>query len=187
MDSYSGKCLVIDLTTRRAETRGLPESLLRSYLGGAGLGTRLLAEWVAPGTAPLSPGNVVVFASSALAGTVAPCSSNHATVTKSPLTGFLSDSVSSGHWALSLKRAGYDALIVTGAAESPAYLLVDDEIVHFNTAGHLWGRNSAETAEEIRRYVGDERVRVAAIGPAGERLIRYACIDDGYPLSHRGG
>jgi aldehyde:ferredoxin oxidoreductase len=187
LDSYSGKCLVIDLTTRRAETRGLPESLLRSYLGGAGLGTRLLAEWVAPGTAPLSPGNVVVFASSALAGTVAPCSSNHATVTKSPLTGFLSDSVSSGHWSLSLKRAGYDALIVTGAAESPAYLLVDDEIVHFNTAGHLWGRNSAETAEEIRRYVGDERVRVAAIGPAGERLIRYACIDDGYPLSHRGG
>lgn len=187
MDSYSGKCLAVDLTTRTAEIRPLPEHLLRSYLGGTGLGTRLLAEWVAPGTAPLSPGNAIVFASSALAGTVAPCSSNHATVTKSPLTRFLSDSVSSGHWSLSLKRAGYDALIVTGAAELPLYLFVDNEIVHFNTAEHLWGRNTPETAEEIRRYLGDERVRVAAIGPAGERLVSYACIGDGYPLSHRGG
>jgi aldehyde:ferredoxin oxidoreductase len=187
LDSYSGKCLVVDLTTRTAEIRGLPESLLRSYLGGAGLGTRLLAEWVAPGTAPLSPGNAIVFASSALAGTVAPCSSNHATVTKSPLTGFLSDSVSSGHWSLSLKRAGYDALMVTGAAESPVYLFVDNETAHFNTADHLWGRNSLETSKEIRRHLGDDRVRVAAIGPAGERLANYACIDDGYPLSHRGG
>jgi aldehyde:ferredoxin oxidoreductase len=67
------------------------------------------------------------------------------------------------------------------------YLFVDDEIVHFNTAEHLWGRDSLETSEEIRRHLGDDRVRVAAIGPAGERLVSYACIDDGYPLSHRGG
>jgi aldehyde:ferredoxin oxidoreductase len=187
LDSYSGKYLAVDLTTRRAETRSLPQDLLQRCLGGVGLGTRLLAEWVAAGTAPLSPGNAIVFASSALAGTVAPCSSNHATVTKSPLTGFLSDSVSSGHWSLSLKRAGYDAVVVTGAAESPVYLFVNDEIIHFNAAEHLWGRNTQETSEEIRRHLGDDRVRVAAIGPAGERLVSYACIDDGHPLSHPGG
>jgi len=187
LDSHSGKCLAVDLTTRRAEIRPLPQDLLRLCLGGVGLGTRLLAEWVAPGTPPLSPDNAIVFASGALAGTMAPCSSNHATVTKSPLTGFLSTSVSSGHWSLSLKRAGYDALIVTGAAESPDYVFVDDEIVHFNAAGHLWGMTTQRTSEEIRRHHGDDRVRVAAIGPGGERQVSYACIDDGYPLSHRGG
>ncbi len=187
MHSYSGKSLIVDLTARTAEIRGTPEGLLRSYLGGAGLGTRLLAEWTKAGTAPLGVGNAIVFASSALAGTVAPCSSNHATVTKSPLTKFLSDSASSGLWSLSLKCAGYDALIVTGAADSPVYLFVDNEIVHFNKADHLSGGSSQETSGEIRRHLGDDRVQVASIGPAGERLVSYACIDDGYPLSHRGG
>ena len=187
MHSYSGKCLVIDLTTQKAETRGLPEGLLRSYLGGVGLGTRLLMEWVKPGTDPLSPNNALIFASSGLAGTMAPATSNHALVTKSPLTGFLSDSVSSGRWSLSLKRAGYDAIVVTGAASSPVYVFVDNEIVHFGKADHLSGESSPRTSEAIRRSIGDDRVQVASIGPAGENLVSYACIDDGYPPSHRGG
>jgi len=165
----------------------LPDSLLRSYLGGVGLGARLLTEWARPGTNPLDSDNPIVFASSGLAGTIAPATSNHAVVTKSPLTGFLSDSVSSGRWSLSLKHAGYDALLIAGAASSPVYVFVDNEVVHFSTADHLSGESSPRTSEAIRRHIGDERVQVAAIGPAGENLVSYASIDDGYPPSHRGG
>lgn len=187
LHSYSGKCLVVDLTKQKAEVRELPQSWLRSYLGGVGLGTRLLFEWAKPGTDPLSPDNAMVFASSGLAGTMAPASSNHAVVTKSPLSGFLSAAVSSGHWSLSLKRTGYDALVITGAAPSPVYVLVDNEIVHFKKADHLSGRDCLQTSEDIRRHLGDDRVQVASIGPGGEHLVRYASISDGYPLSQRGG
>lgn len=187
MHSYSSKCLVIDLTEQKAVVRKLPESWLRSYLGGVGLGTRLLFEWVKPKTDPLSPDNVIIFASGGLAGTMAPASSNHAIVTKSPLTGFLSDSVASGHWSLSLKRTGFDALVVTGAASTPIYLLVDNEAAHFKKADHLSGKSAPQTSEEIRRHLADDRIQVASIGPGGENLVCYASISDGYPLSQRGG
>ena len=187
MHSYWGKCLIIDLTAQKSEVRELPQSLLRNYLGGVGLGTRLLLEWAKPGTDALSPDNPLIFASSGLAGTMAPASGNHAVVTKSPLSGFVSDSVSSGHWSLSLKRAGYDAVVITGAASSPVYVFVDNEIVHFHKADHLIGQGSFQTAEAIRRHTGDDRVQVASIGPGGENMVRYACINNSYCRATRGG
>src|SRR5512137_2496214 len=113
MNSYSGKYLVVDLTSKNTEVRELPERLVRDYLGGAGLGTRLLLEWSKAGADALSPDNPIVFACGGLAGTMAPASAGHAVVTKSPLTGNLSSSVSSGLWSLALKRTGFGALVVT--------------------------------------------------------------------------
>ncbi len=187
MHSYSGKYLVVDLTNQKTEVRELPERLLRDYLGGAGLGTRLLLEWSKPGADALSPDNPIVFACGVLSGTMAPASACHAVVTKSPLTGFLSSSVSSGLWSLALKRTGYDALVITGAASSPVYLFVDDGKVHFRKADSLMGKSCLQTEATIRREAGDSRVQVASIGPAGESLVRFATIKDGHRLPNRGG
>ena len=187
MNSYSGKYLVVDLTSQKTEVRELPERLLRAYLGGAGLGTRLLPEWSKPGADALSQDNPIVFACGGLSGTMAPASACHAVVTKSPLTGFLSSSVSSGLWSLALKRTGYDAVVVTGAASSPVYLFIDDAKVHFRKADRLTGKGCPQTEAIIRQEAGDSRVQVASIGPAGESLVRFATIKDGHRLPHRGG
>lgn len=178
MYSYWERCLVVDLSIEETRVEELPVSMLNGYLGGVGLGTRLLLEKSMPGTEPLSPDNPLVFASSGLAGTMVPTASKHAVVTKSPLTGFVGDSLSSSHWSLSLKRAGYDALVVTGAAASPIYLFIDDDIIHFRKADHLAGQGSSQTEQAIRREIGDNRVRVASIGPGGEKVVRYACISN---------
>lgn len=148
---------------------------------------RLLLEWSKPGTDALSPDDPIVFACGGLSGTMAPASACHAVVTKSPLTGFLTSSVSSGLWSLALKRTGCDALVVTGTASSPIYLFIDDDQVHFRKATHLAGKGCPQTEAMIRREAGDSRVQVASIGPAGEALVRFATIKDGHRLPHRGG
>lgn len=188
MYSYRGRYLVIDLTTRTAEVAELGHSLLKDYLGGVGLGTRLLYERCPEGTDPLDPGNPLIFASSSLTGTMSPASAAHAVVTKSPLTGLLGDSLSFGNWSLSLKSAGYDALVITGRSDTPVYLWIDDDYVHFRQADGLWGKGASETSKSIRSQAGDGRVQVAAIGPGGENLVRYACIsNDGYRQAGRTG
>jgi len=187
LNSYSGKYLVVDLTSQKTEVRELPEHLLRGYLGGVGLGTRLLLEWSKPSADALRPENPIVFACGGLSGTMAPASACHAVVTKSPLTGFLTSSVSSGLWSLALKRTGFDAVVITGAASSPVYLFIDDGQVHFRKADSLAGKSCPETEAAIRRESGDSRVQVASIGPAGESLVRFATTKDGHRLPHRGG
>ncbi len=176
MNSYHGKILVIDLTARETKIEEISPSLLRGYLGGVGLATRLLYHYMPPGTKAFSPYNPLVFATSALSGTIIPTTGKHAVAAKSPLTGLVGDSLASSYWSTSLKRTGYDAIVVTGAAASPTYLFIDNAIVHFKNADHLWGKGSPETENSIRSEIGDNRVRVASIGPGGENLVRYACI-----------
>ncbi|MFC1920160.1 aldehyde ferredoxin oxidoreductase family protein [Chloroflexota bacterium] len=176
MNSYHGKILVIDLTKRTTKVEEISPAILRGYLGGVGLATRLLYEYMATGTEAFSPDNPLVFAASALGGTIVPTSSKHAVATKSPLTGLIGDSLASSYWSASLKRTGFDAIVITGASPSPTYLFIDNDIVHFKSAEHLWGKGSPETEGFIRNEIGDNRVRVASIGPGGENLVRYACI-----------
>ena len=173
---YHGRILVINLTTQEVKVEELSPSLLKGYLGGVGLATRLLYQYLPPGSDALSPDNPLVFASSALAGTIIPTSNKHAVATKSPLTGLIGDSISSSFWSLALKRTGFDALVIEGVAASPTYLFIDNDIVHFKKAEHLWGKGSPETEHYIRSDIGDARVKVASIGPGGENLVRYACI-----------
>lgn len=178
MYSYNGKALYIDLSTREVRTDEISPSLLRGYLGGVGLATRLLLHYSPPGVEPFSPHNALVFASGGMAGTIIPTSSKHAVATKSPLTGLIGDSISSSFWSVALKRSGYDAFVITGASDTPVYLFIDDGIVHFKDASAFWGRGSMEVEHGIRDEIGDSRVRVATIGPGGERLVRYACISN---------
>ncbi len=176
MQLYHGRILVIDLTTQEVKIEELSPALLKGYLGGVGLAARLLYQYLPAGTDAFSPDNPLVFASSALGGTMIPTSSKHAVATKSPLTGLIGDSLSSSFWSLSLKRTGFDAIVITGAAASPTYLFIDNDIVHFKKAEHLWGKGSPETERYIKSEIGDNRVTVATIGPGGENLVRYACI-----------
>jgi len=173
---YHGRILLINLTTQEVKVEELSPSLLKGYLGGVGLATRLLYQYSPPRSDALSPDNPLIFASSALAGTIIPTSNKHAVATKSPLTGLIGDSISSSFWSLALKRTGFDALVIKGIAESPTYLFIDNDIVHFKRAEHLWGKGSPETERCIRSDIGDNRVKVASIGPGGENLVRYACI-----------
>lgn len=188
MGGYTRRALRIDLSDRKATELDLEEAVLRGYLGAAGLAVRLLYEHLPLGVDPLAPENVIVFAPSPFAGTIVPAAAKYASATKSPLTGLLGDSMSGSFFAHTLKRAGYDAVMITGKAEIPTYLFIDDGAVYFHDASRLWGQGCFETEEAVRQELGDDAVRVAAIGPAGEKLVRYACIgnDRGRQLGRTG-
>ncbi len=173
---YLERVLYVDLTEKRSWVRKFDAGFLSTYLGGVGLGTRLLYDHLPAGVDPLGPENVMVFATGAFAGTPIATGSKHAVVTKSPLTGMLGDSLSGSFWSHTLRRAGYDALIITGRAESLSYLFIHDDKVHIRPAQHLAGKSTFDTERRLRRELGSDEVRISAIGPAGEKMVRFACI-----------
>ena len=175
-----GRVLYVDLARRETTVRPLPDDYRARFAGGAGIGTRLLWGASPAGVDPLGPDNALVFAVGAFAGTMVPASGKFAVVTKSPLTGLIGDSLSSSGWPVALRQAGYDAIVVTGQSARPTYLYIDDDNVHFRDAASVWGRGCVESQTLIRDAIGDARVAVASIGPAGENLVRYACIGNDY-------
>jgi aldehyde:ferredoxin oxidoreductase len=184
---FHGRLLQIDLTTRSHRWRDLEESRLRAFLGGIGLGTSLLYDLAPQGVEPLSPANPLIFTSAPLVGTGLTTTAKYAVVTKSPLTGFIADSLSSSFFALELKRTGLDALVVTGGASSSVYIFIDKDKVEVREGRHLWGRDASETEALIRSEIGDTEVRVAAIGQAGENRVRFATISNEGRHAGRGG
>ncbi len=185
---YVGRILEVDLSSERVEVSPLDERLARMFIGGKGLGAKILYDSLKPGVDPLSPENPLIFATGPLTGTEAPTSGRFAVVTKSPLTGIFLDSQVGGYFGPELKFAGYDALIIQGKADSPKYLLIRDDEVEILEATDLWGLTTVQTVQTIRERHGDRRLRVASIGPAGERLVRFACIAIDHHLQpERGG
>jgi aldehyde:ferredoxin oxidoreductase len=176
MSGYTYKILIVDLTAEKTNVKELPKSFCKKFLGGNGFGIKLLYDHVKPGIDPLSPDNVVVFAVGPFLGTSIPTSGKYIVYSKSPLTGFQGESVSSSFWGHSLKMAGYDCLIIKGRAKRQTYLFIDDNIIEFRSARELWGKNCIETERLIREKIGDDNVHVVTIGPAGENLVRFACI-----------
>jgi len=173
---YFERILFVDLTARRSWVEKMEAERIRPYLGGAGFGTRLLYDHLPRGVDPLEPENVLVFAPGAFAGTPVATGSKHAVVAKSPLTGMLGDSLSGSFWSHTLRRAGYDALVITGRADSLVYLFIYDDEVHIQPAQHLAGQSTFATEAALQRELGSDEVRVASIGPAGERMVRFAGI-----------
>ena len=178
MYSYSGRILHIDLSTKETSVQTVSEEFLKKYLGGVGLASKLLYDNIKPGVEPLSPENVLVFAASAFGGTIVPVGTKHGIASKSPLTGFLGDSLASSYWSQTIKRAGYDGIVIKGKSEDSTYLFIDDDDVHFKNAKYLSGMGSFETEEAIREEIGDQNVRVCTIGLGGENLVRFACISN---------
>ena len=176
MYCYAGRILRVDLGAERSRIESIDEATLNRYLGGVGLGVRLLFDNSKPGVDPLGPDNIIVLANSVFSGTLMPAASKYAFVTKSPLTGFLGDSLSGSFFAQAMRHAGWDAIVITGKAKRPTYLFIDDDRVFFRNAEKLRGMECFDTEEAIRGQIDDEMVRVASIGPAGEKMVRYASV-----------
>lgn len=185
---YLEKILHVDLTERRSWVSKMDASFLAQYLGGVGLGARLLYDHLSPGVDPLGPENVMVFATGLFAGTPVATGSKHAVVAKSPLTGMIGDSLSGSFWSHTLRRAGYDALIVTGRASDLVYLSIYDDRVQIRSAAHLAGKTTWDTETALKRELGSDEVSVSAVGVAGEKMVRFACIaNDGGRMAGRTG
>ena len=187
MFGFHGQLLHIDLNSGRNSRRDLEESRLRVFLGGIGLGTSLLYDYAPPGVEPFSPDNPLIFTSAPLVGTGLTTTAKFAVVTKSPLTGFIGDSLSSSHFALDLKRTGLDAVVITGQASSMVYVVINDQNVEVRDAGHLRGKSPNETEAAIRAELNSPTIRVAAIGAAGESRVRFATISNEGRHAGRGG
>ena len=177
MYGYHGKALIVDLTTRQTRWEALDPTVLQAFIGGTGLGAYLLYRHCPPGTPALSPDNPLIFAASPLVGSRLTTSSKFAVVTKSPLTGFIGDSLSSSYLATELKKTGCDALVITGKSESLTLLSIEDGEVRYIDADDLAGLSTFETESRVKHRLG-LRTRVACIGPAGERLVRFASISN---------
>ena len=183
---YFGRALVVDLTSAGSDVLPLGEDVLRGCLGGAGLGTWLMHRLAPAGVDPLAPAAPLAFVFSPLVGTPLTTSAKFAVVAKSPLTGRLNDALASSHFAIAGKLTGHDALVVRGECSEPSTLLVDRDGARLEPAGELWGLPAAEAEERLRAKHG-AGWRVAAIGPAGERLVRYATVSHDGRHAGRGG
>ncbi|MGQ9767290.1 MAG: aldehyde ferredoxin oxidoreductase family protein [Anaerolineae bacterium] len=171
-----GKILHVDLTHNKIWVETPPEDLYLKLVGGRGLVAYLLLRDMPARADPLGPDNLLIFAPGILQGSNLPGSGRHGVGGKSPLTGGLGSSEAGGWWGHEFKRAGFDALVVRGRAAEPVFLWIHDGQAEIRPAGHLWGRDTASVQAALRADLGDERIRVAQCGIAGERLVRYAAV-----------
>ena len=175
VSGYNEKILFVDLSSGSIKEESLPETIYRDFIGGVGLGARILYERMKPNVDPLGPDNMLGFLVGPLTGTGIH-GARFQTVTKSPLTGGWGDANSGGSFAPELKAAGYDGVFFSGISLKPVYLFIKDGKAELKDASHLWGKDTAETEEAIREELGDKRVKIACIGPAGEAKSLLACI-----------
>lgn len=173
---YKGKILVVDLTSGKVWEEQLPERLYRDFIGGVGLGVRLLYERQPARANALGESNNLAFMPGLLSGTVVPGSSRLTVVSKSPLTGGWGDANVGGYMAHEIKRAGYDGILVQGISPHPVYLLVYQGKAELRDAPHLWGKFTNETEDLLREEVGNRRLRTLSIGPAGEAQSLISAI-----------
>ncbi len=175
---YAGQILEVDLTHHISTGKELSPDFCRDYLGGIGFNARIVYDGVPAGIDALSPENVLVFGVGTLVGSTFPTASRTEVSAKSPMTGLFGTSNSGMFFGIQLKNTGFDALVLRGRADQPVYLLIDNGEVSFRDASRLWGKDSWETIDSLKKlYTGCE---VACIGPAGENLVRFACIENGY-------
>ncbi len=177
MLGYAGTILYVDLSTGKTRTEKLTEETAKKYIGGIGLGMKLYLSNSKAGVEPLTQENPLVLALGPVSGTMFPTGGNgHAFISKSPETGGVGEAVSHGTFGAELKRAGYDAIVLTGKAEKPVYLWIDDNSIQLLDAANIWGKSPWETEDAIKDEIGDYYVRVASIGLAGEKQSKIACI-----------
>ncbi len=186
LPGYHQCFLHIDLSHQQSVVRPIPRDALRSFLGGSGLGTWLLLNLEADQRDPLSPEAPLAFVFSPLVGSPLTTSAKFVVMAKSPLTERINDSLSSSHFAIAGKKTGHDAIVIVGAAEHPTCVVIDETGVRFEPASDVWGMSSRDATERLRERLGS-KYRIAAIGPAGENLVRYATISHDGRHAGRGG
>ena len=172
---YTGKILNVDLSTGRIWEERLEEKLQRDFIGGYGVGSRILFSRQRAGVDPLGPDNMLGFVTGPITGSPLPFAGRWGLVAKSPLTGTWGDANCGGSFGPYLKFAGYDAVFFIGTSEMPVYLLIDEGKAELRDAGHLWGKDTYATEDMLQSEVG-KQARVACIGPAGEKLSLISCV-----------
>ena len=187
MNSYAGNLLHVDLEKEKAWEEPLSAERIRKFIGGRGINVALLYDTLSPGVDPLGPGNVLIFGTGALSGTFAPSSGRTTVTCKGPATNLYLKSSVGGHWGPELKFAGFDQLIIHGRARRPIYLWIRDGRVEFRDAAGIWGKDVPGTEESIRHELGEDRVEIACIGPAGENQVKFAAVMMGHNSAGRGG
>ncbi len=173
---YSGRILRVDLSSRKVSVEEPPEQYYKRYLGGRGFIAPTLLQEVPAKADPLGPDNKLVFALGALTGMPFPGSGRNSVGAKSPLTSAFGEAEAGGFWGAELRKAGWDAIVVSGIADAPVFLSIQDDKVELRDASHLWGMEVAPTHFALQKELGDPLTRTTVIGPAGERLVRFACI-----------
>jgi aldehyde:ferredoxin oxidoreductase len=185
---YRGRIGFIDLEKGEIREEKLDETIARRFIGGYGLGVRILFERQKKGIDPLGPENILGLTTGPLTGTKTPTGGRYMAVCKSPLTGGWGDANSGGYFGSELKSAGWDAIFFSGIAPIPKYLLVTDDRLELRDASHLWGKDTAETEEAIQKELGKPKLRVASIGPASERLsLITGIVNDKGRIAGRSG
>lgn len=188
MNGFHGRLLKVDLSGQSHSAEIIPEEILKRYLGGKGLGSYLLLKNVAGGVDPLGPENKIIFTTGPATGSRMLGGSRHGLYSKSPLTGGYAESYAGGKVAPKIKSAGYDAIILEGRSKEPVLLEISDAGVKFHPAGDLWGKETYETEDKALERVGVHDAQAVVIGPAGENLVRLACVENNYwRSSGRGG
>lgn len=187
MGGYKNRILRVNLTDRTFSEEPLDRDLIHDYIGGRGFGIKFLYDDLKPGIEPLGEDNEIIFVAGPLAGTNAQSFARWKIFFKSPLTGTYFKSSGGGHFAAELKFAGFDAVIVKGISEKPVYLWIHDGQCEFRDASYLWGLDCDDTHTLIREELGDPLVRIACIGPAGERGVKYAGVFSDRRAAGRGG
>ncbi|MBI2864704.1 MAG: hypothetical protein HYX94_09115 [Chloroflexi bacterium] len=190
LGGYMGKVLRVDLSSGKISEQPLPaESVLRQFIGGWGLGLKLLYDRLPLGLSATDPRNPLIFMNGPLVGTGSPMSNNNTLATLNASTGYTAGRAHShGFWGPNLKFAGYDGLIIEGASETPVYLWIHDGKAEVREANPFWGQDTHESEDLIRQAVGESKASVAAIGPAGESVCSMALIenDKNHSFSHSG-
>ena len=171
-----GKILRINLGSGKITTENIDPELEKKYIGGAGVAAAIFINEVPPNIDPFDEQNLLIFSVGPICGTAIPYCGRHFVMAKSPLTGILGESSAGGFFGNELKRTGYDHIIISGTSENPVYLWIYDDNVEIRDATKLWGKGTRETEDLLFTEIGDNKAKIATIGPAGENLVRFACI-----------
>jgi putrescine aminotransferase len=187
MNLYAGQIVHVNLTTRQVEPKPIRQQWLKDYIGGWGLATRYFYDLVDPKIDPLAADNAIVIMTGPLCGTLAPTASRLCLVSKSPHTGTIFESNVGGAFGPELKFAGFDGIVITGQADRPVYLRIEDDRISIEDAGEIWGKGIFATEQWLAETLG-QGVKSLSTGPAGENLLTYACIgSEAYRQMGRGG
>jgi aldehyde:ferredoxin oxidoreductase len=187
MKGWIGRLLRVNLTRGEWKSEELDKNLAVKFIGGRGLGSKILYDEIDPKVDPFSPNNKLIMATGPLTGTSASAAGRYMVITKSPLTGTIACSNSGGHFGAEMKFAGFDLIIIEGKAKEPVYLYVEDGKAEIRDAKPLWGKTTHETTDQVLAET-DMDARVSCIGPAGEKLVRFAgVINDKHRAAGRSG
>jgi len=191
---YNGKIAYVNLNNQTYEIKELESHIAKDYLGGTGLSSKLTYDLLTEETYeilrrdPYAEINPLIFATGPITGTIRPSSGRYSVTGISPLTGIWGEGTSGGYFCISLRHSGFDAVIITGKSDNPIFLYIHDNIIEFKDASKFWGKNTYETQDLIKNKLNNNKIRVATIGIAGERLVKYAGIinDEGRAVGRCG-